>query len=769
MKESRGQGPQQHEPREPTDGTAADSPSDGGGTGRTSVISHENSGITGVGQSDRSVDLSVPPADDSAGDDSVKRDDGEDNAADVPGDKPPTLRKAAPADNGDGDGDADADKAEAGDDQQDDGPDASDPEADTSDAGDADDAGDGDTNAEPDPDDDADTAAEGGGDGDGDGDGDAWQTFAEGDDDADAAEEPASRPVRMLRAFGRFWRHEWVLACLAGLGLAAAMTWPALADPFYTVPRDIHDPLLVAYLIGWDGHALVTDPLGLWNTNSFHPVQNTLAFSESMLGYAPLGLIGSGPVAAVFRYNIVFVLVHALAFIGAYALVRQLGARWAGAAMAGAAFAYAPWRIEQAGHLHVLSTGGIVLSLAMLARGHGWSLTKGYRPQRTRPRWAVAGWLVAAWQLTIGFGVGLSFVYVLALCVVAGVVGWLVTGRPRVHRRLLLADVGGGLVFAAVGLLMATPYFQVVAEYPSAQRSVEELKMFSPPLRGFLIAPKDSWLWGQSHAAARDSLAWQPEMVLLPGIALLGLAAAGLLVSSWSRRQRLWLAVGVAVTVILGLGTTFFGGKYSYLLLYDHLPGWNGLRTPGRMVVWVTLLLAILAAGAVTAIWDRAREVALATRFTERDPAKPSLLVRLALIIPLLLVLVEGVNTTAHPQVPTMPAAFREATGPVLVLPSNAGADQLYMLWSTHDYPRMVNGSSGFTPPQLEETRVRVQSFPDATSVEYLQDLGVRTVIMLPVWLPGTPWAQALQRPIEGLPLTREQVGSTVVFTINPG
>ena len=78
----------------------------------------------------------------------------------------------------------------------------------------------------------------------------------------------------------------------------------------------------------------------------------------------------------------------ALAFLGAYALLRQLGARVAGSAVAAAAFAYAPWKLGQAGHLQVLSCGGIALALAMLARGHG-SLaltTTPARPRGTRTR-----------------------------------------------------------------------------------------------------------------------------------------------------------------------------------------------------------------------------------------------------------------------------------------------------------------------------------------------------------------------------------------------
>src|SRR4029453_92791 len=98
--------------------------------------------------------------------------------------------------------------------------------------------------------------------------------------------------------------------------------------------------------------------------------------------------IGHGPVAAVVRYNIMYVLVSAGASFGAYALLRQLGAGRAGSSPPAAAFASAPWRLAQAGHLQVLSTGGIALALAMLARGHGYSFRDGYSPDRVRPGWA---------------------------------------------------------------------------------------------------------------------------------------------------------------------------------------------------------------------------------------------------------------------------------------------------------------------------------------------------------------------------------------------
>src|SRR6185436_19280927 len=160
-----------------------------------------------------------------------------------------------------------------------------------------------------------------------------------------------------------------------------------LRYPTYQIPQDIWDPTLEAWMISWGGHAMSTDPGNVWNANAFFPNTYSYAFTDTLLGYFPLGMIGSGFTAAVVRYNIIYVLLHALAFFGAYMLARQLGSGKTGAAVAGAAFAYAPWRLAQAGHMHVLSTGGIALSLAMLARGHGFSLRYGYRPERRRTGW----------------------------------------------------------------------------------------------------------------------------------------------------------------------------------------------------------------------------------------------------------------------------------------------------------------------------------------------------------------------------------------------
>jgi hypothetical protein len=589
---------------------------------------------------------------------------------------------------------------------------------------------------------------------------DGWSHFAP------APERTPGRNRRVLQRTGRVLGHEWMLACLGGLALAMLMHWRSVLHPGTTIPADIWDPTLQAWQVAWSGHALLSDPLNLWNGNAFFPDKYSYVFSDTLFGYFPAGLFGNGPTAALVRYNVLFVLLHALAFIGPYALVRQLGAGRTAAALAGAAFAYAPWRWGQAGHMHVLSNGGMVLALAMLARGHGYSFTRGFEKDRTRPGWVIAGWLVAAWQISLGFGIGLPFGYLLGVGAVVVGVRWLVRAlrdRPVPGRGVLIANAVGVLVFLGVGVLMAIPYFEVAKLHPEARRSLGEVALYSPTLNAFITAPAQSWLWGPAHEAARAGMQAPAETTLLPGFMLIGLAVAGLFFSVWSLRVRLWLFGGTVLTVLLALGTHFFGGTAGYLLLYRYAPGWQGLRTPGRLIVWTTLLLAVLAAGAVASLVSRSYELA-----AERVPYRPSLLMRLGTLLPLLLVLVEGANRLDHPVVPAQPVAVRDAVGPMMVLPSDPLDDENVMLWSTTRFQPMINGGSGFFPPDQAAARDAMKSFPDASSVDFLHQLGIRTVVVVKDRVAGTDYAGAAtpDPAARSLGLSWRDDGESIIFTV---
>jgi hypothetical protein len=613
-----------------------------------------------------------------------------------------------------------------------------------------------------------------------------------------AREHPDAVPAPEVgRAIRSRRRTEVAAAAVGSTALAVAMTWPALRDPAHTVPQDLVDPLYFVWQLAWVGHALVTDPLDLWTTNAFSGATDNLAYTDTMLGYAPLFAFGGGLRGALVAYNLLFVAISALAFFGAYLLARVLGARWPGAVVAAAAFAYAPWRLAHDRHLNVLSTGGIALAFALLAYGHGWRLRAADRrdtaaPPARRPpsrRWVLAGWAVACWQLTLGFAVGLPFAWALALVVLVAGLTAVVRQRRRGHRwreacrhayrrsrPVVRADAVGALAFAVVGALLTIPYLRVVSDFPVAKRTEEMLERYSPPVQGLVTAPPES-VWAGLQGGLRSSMDAVQEQALLPGFAVLVLAVVGLGYSAWSVRHRVMLALGAAVTALLCLGTSGpFGGELTYLPLFRHVPGWDALRTPGRLILWVTLCLGLLAAGAVTRWAEDAgrRRAALAAgarRPLARRLAAPGL--ALSLVLPGALVTLEGASDMRYPRVPAAPVPLASLPQPIMVLPTSQGGDFQVMTWSTDGWPRLANGGSGFEPPAQAALRRDLRRFPDTRSLATLRARGVRTVVLVPERAVGTWWERVAERSTARLPVTVRDVrgpdGETaLVYTLTP-
>jgi hypothetical protein len=107
--------------------------------------------------------------------------------------------------------------------------------------------------------------------------------------------------------------------------------------------------------------------------------------------------------------------------------------------------------------------------------------------------------------------------------------------------------------------------------------------------------------------------------------------------------------------------------------------------------------------------------------------------------------------------------------GPQIDFPSSDFDDVLYMFWSIDGFPELVNGYSGFTPALQQGLRLELAGFPDLASVERLQSLGVRKVVLHTDRTAGTPWAGAEEDPVDGLPVSRSVEGPMVVFELEPG
>jgi len=328
---------------------------------------------------------------------------------------------------------------------------------------------------------------------------------------------------------------ELALMAIAAVGLAVIVSWPLVLHPGHRIAQDLGDPVRTAWQLAWVGHALIHQPFHLWNSNAFWPYGNSLAFSDSLLGYAPAALIGHGQVAALVRYNLLFLFAYALAFAGAYLLGRELGLRPLSAAVVGVAFAYAPFRSTMNGHLHVISSGGIPLSLFLLLRGY-----------RRGSAWLVfAGWLVATWQLSLGFTLGLQLAYLLAVLAVITAAVWWRRDRPRPPRSMVTATLVGVALFAVVGIYQSRPYLQVSHDFASARRSIGQVRNYSASPRAFIASTPENRIWSGALASQRNSLRSPNEMSLFPGLSIVLLALAGVTSAVYAKGLRIGLAIGL--------------------------------------------------------------------------------------------------------------------------------------------------------------------------------------------------------------------------------
>ncbi len=603
---------------------------------------------------------------------------------------------------------------------------------------------------------------------------------------------PPQAPARSRRERGARWapspdlpKTELLLAALAGVALAILTTWPLLLHLPSRIAPDLGDPVRTTWQIAWVGHAMASNPLHLWNSNAFYPNPLSLAFSDSLLGYGPIAWFGSGTVAALVHYNLLFLFAWSLCFFGAYLLARELGlGRIAGAAT-GLAFAYAPYRITEAGHLHVISSGGIALALFLLLRGY----------RRGSRALVLGGWIVSAWQVSLGFTLGLQYCYLIAVLGVIVVVMWLrrrrrtrarsarrgepMPSEPLVPRRLLAVTLAGLALLAVVGVYQSRPYLEVANKYPTAKRTIKEVKNYSSSFPALLAAPAPNRVWGSVTAGMREKVHSKNEDVFFPGGLILALAIVGLFCSTFTPRLRIGLALGVAVCSILALGMGLNHGGYPYRLMYDFAPGWDGVRVPGRVFTTATLFYALLAGAGVQLLlrlfsgWWKGRAGGRSGLLAAAPAAVG--------VVLLIGIVGEGAGRMNHPVVPQPAAAETHLAGPVMDLPTNGVLDRVWQYYSVDGFPKIPIGNSTFDIPSIDDLRGGMEGFPDKASVEKLRYFHIKTVVLHTVIPKGLPPERgneipeppdpvaAAAKPITGLGITRRQFGSVVIYQIGPG
>jgi hypothetical protein len=348
------------------------------------------------------------------------------------------------------------------------------------------------------------------------------------------------------------------------------------------------DPVFVCWVLLWTSGQVFAFLSGdfnalsrYWHGNIFYPEPLTLAYSEhftaQMLQALPL-LAATDNIVLV--YNLLFLSTFVLCGLGMFLLVRDLTGRPLAALVAGLAFAFAPYRVDQFPHLQILSAQWMPFAL------YGFR-----RFLETGRRRAIAGGAAALIAQNLSCGYYLMFFTPFA----AAYVIYELAARRR------LGDWAAWRAFAIAGFVVVLISVPFLTPYLAVRRSgigvrpIDEITKFSADVHAFATSPARSWLWGERLAAFP-----RPEGHAFPGFAILFLALAGMASGFLSRRDRLRVpAVPWRQVLVAAMAVVFVAHLYATvsLMVTGAFPlpvahGWT-MWHQGGSVFLTTVVLAI--------------------------------------------------------------------------------------------------------------------------------------------------------------------------------
>ncbi len=352
-----------------------------------------------------------------------------------------------------------------------------------------------------------------------------------------------------------------------------------------SLPNHI-DAYLVTWVWSWENYVLPNNPTHLFNANIFAPFEDTLAYTETMLG----SFLLAWPILIIFNniflaYNIVILLTFAIAGLGMYLLVYSLTKDKLAAFLSALIYAFAPFKlIHSIGHLHLT---GMWLPYVFLY------LHKFFKKQSWHNSLLLTLFIILVF-LT-GFHYFIFLPVVIAVFLLVNYLSKNFKFNKNNFKKIILSLILSALIIIPIIL----PYIHLKEKY-NFIRSVETVEAYSPDLIDYFIPPflYNHFYINRSHV----------EMAVGPGIviSLLFLLAIYFFskqkkINQEDKRNFIIYSIIIFISFIISFGfyiqlnsSAQYGLPSLYSLFYAFIPGFDGIRATGRYSVFVLLGLTVL-------------------------------------------------------------------------------------------------------------------------------------------------------------------------------
>lgn len=502
------------------------------------------------------------------------------------------------------------------------------------------------------------------------------------------------------------------------VALTVVVSWPYVNYAQFGTASYGGDARLIIWTLAWDNHA-VREGLPLFQSNLFFPASESLRYNEHLFGVSlftlPWALAGASPVLA---YNVTWWLSWVLNGLASFALLQRFVRRATAAFIGSLVYVCSFYVMQHAhGHLHLVWTWPLPLSMLLLER---WF---------DRPRWGRAG----LWALVVLLGALTSWYMAVMVLLVNGLMGLVVlmTAGENVEsgaapsRRWWARATQLAAAVLTVGVLV-TPFAR---HYVGLRGAPGEAAANAATLAGYVIPPENTLIgrWWESHIDSRPGSIWGETTVFAGWTALL-LAGCGLVVgcrASMQTRRRWIFPVLVLAGGLISLGPTPSlpgGSTLAPFYWLAGLPGFEGMRAPGRFALVAMLGVSGLAAGAVSWLMGRLRHahavvllvpVMLAEWYVVGFPAgKPT-----PFAVPPIYETAQVRSARSLVSLPAYPAS-----SPDWVFGAN------YLYYSMLHWRPIVNGFGRTEPPGYDRVLELVEDFPAHAAA--LHAMGLQYVVL---------------------------------------
>ena len=515
-----------------------------------------------------------------------------------------------------------------------------------------------------------------------------------------------------------------------------------LAATYITYPLIFHitslatglsDELVIAWIQNWVIHALLSNPLQLFNADIYYPFQNSLAYSDIHLTTAVL----TSPFLFLFKqpiitYNITqfssFVLLGFCTYLLAYFLTKNFLL----SVLSGVLVVFSPVTLDKHVHVQILAVEGVTLAILFFITFL----------QTPKTKFLIFSLVCFVLQTYNSFLQGYFIIFAYFFFSLF----FFVTHKKQFMKLITVKNILF-ILFAFVLIVpIAIPYFQVSKEFHYTRDIRDTIH--------FAIQPEDM-VFGGSFSRLQPLLQQLPINQtslygeVKPGFLGLTLSILSIctFVFAWRKRKEVkkyWIFFAALTTAITGFVLSFgpalhlnrvtihhpFPIPLPYVVFYYMLPGFQGFRNTGRFVMLFVLFIVICIAIMLHEILGK-----IASKK------------RAAMVIVFIIIAIAEfpfpLYTFPVPQLKNFPKEYNWLTTtpkdtkivemPIYnwsMLPYSY-QEQLRGYYNTSYFRTTMSGFSGFSPPPWQKLVTNLLfDFPNARSLQKLHNLHITYILV---------------------------------------